>query len=175
METSRDTVGQRSVEWLNGLADDEAAAELRACCSAAAWVDAMAAARPYPSLDALLGTSAALVAGLDDASLDQALSGHARIGERRAGAAREDTWSRREQAGALGADHDLAARQAEGNREYEARFGRIFLIRAAGRSGPEMYDALRARLGNDDATERAVVLRELAEIVALRLTGLVST
>jgi 2-oxo-4-hydroxy-4-carboxy--5-ureidoimidazoline (OHCU) decarboxylase len=37
-----------------------------------------------------------------------------------------------------------------------------------------MYDALRARLGNDEETERVVVLHELAEIVRLRLERLVS-
>ena len=174
METSRDTVAEHTVEWLDGLPEVQAAIELRACCSAVAWIDAMLAGRPYRSLDAMLDASAALVAGFDDAALDEALSAHARIGERRAGPTREDAWSRTEQAGALDAGDDLAAALAEGNRAYEARFGRVFLIRATGRSGQEMLDALRDRLGNDEVTERAVVLRELAEIVALRLTALVA-
>lgn len=173
METSGGTVRERTVEWLNALPEGLAAAELRACCSADAWVDAMTQARPYPSLEALLTTSAAVVAGLDDPALEQALSAHARIGEPRAGRSREDGWSRREQAGALSARDDLAAALAQGNRDYEARFGRVFLIRAAGRSAQEMYDALRTRLANDPDTERAVVLRELAEITNLRLTDLV--
>jgi 2-oxo-4-hydroxy-4-carboxy-5-ureidoimidazoline decarboxylase len=174
MDTSHDTVGLRSVEWLNELPEADAAVELRACCAAPAWVETMLAARPYPSVDALLDISTAAIAGFDDTALDQALAAHARIGERRDGVSREDAWSRTEQAGALGAGQDLAAALEAGNRAYEARFGRVFLIRAAGRSGEEMLAALRARLGNDDATERAVVLRELAEIVALRLTGLVT-
>ncbi len=173
MHTRRETVDRRSVERVNGLADDEAAAELRACCAAASWVEAMTAGRPYPDLDAMLEASASLVAGLDDAALEQALAAHARIGERRGGESAEDVWSRAEQAGVLAGDHELAARLAEGNRAYERRFGRVFLIRAAGRSAQEMYDAQRTRLGHDDATERAVVLDELAEIVALRLTRLV--
>jgi 2-oxo-4-hydroxy-4-carboxy-5-ureidoimidazoline decarboxylase len=60
-----------------------------------------------------------------------------------------------------------------GNRAYEERFGRVFLIRASGRTAEQMYDELQARLGHDDETERVVVLHELADIVRLRLTKLV--
>jgi hypothetical protein len=42
---------------------------------------------------------------------------------------------------------------AEGNARYEARFGRVFLIRAKGRSGEEILQALHARLENSDAQE----------------------
>jgi len=56
-----------------------------------------------------------------------------------------------------------------GNAEYEKKFGRVFLIRAAGRSGPEILEALNARLLHDYTQELAVVRRELTEIAVLRL------
>jgi 2-oxo-4-hydroxy-4-carboxy-5-ureidoimidazoline decarboxylase len=143
--------------------------ELRACCAADAWLARVQAARPHPTAKALLDLSDDTVLTLDDAALDQALGAHARIGERRLGSTTEDRWSRTEQAGALSAEDELAQRLAEGNRRYEERFGHVFLIRAAGRSGEEMLAALEERLGNDPATERDVVRRELAEIVRLRL------
>lgn len=174
MSLSDTTVGPRPIGWLNGLDDESAVAELRTCCTAGAWVRGVRDARPFDSRDDLLATSDELVAGFDDAALSEALAGHARIGERRAGESREDTWSREEQAAALAAGADVKTLLEHGNREYERRFGHVFLIRAAGRSPEEMYDALRARLGNDEATERAVVLHELAEIVRLRLERLVS-
>ncbi len=148
---------------------------LRACCAADAWVTRLQAARPVTSPKALLDLSDDTVLSLDDAALDQALAAHARIGERRLGATTEDRWSRTEQAGALGAGDDVAARLAAGNRRYEERFGHVFLIRAAGRSGEEMLAALEERLGNDPATERDVVRRELAEIVRLRLLKVLPT
>jgi 2-oxo-4-hydroxy-4-carboxy-5-ureidoimidazoline decarboxylase len=169
------TVGERSLDWLNGLPAGEAAAELRACCPADVWVRALTDGRPFASADALRDLSDTTIAVLDDAALAQALGGHARIGERRDGEQREAGWSRAEQADALAADADVQARLAAGNAAYEQRFGRVFLIRAAGRSAEEMYDALQARLGNDDATERSVVLDELADIVRLRLTKLVTS
>ena len=47
-------------------------------------------------------------------------------------------------------DAAVMAALAEGNREYEQRFGRVF-IRAAGRSSSEVLAEPRRRLGNDDA------------------------
>ena len=63
---------------------------------------------------------------------------------------------------------------AEGNLAYERRFGHVFLICASGLSGQDMLDQLRARLGNDTDTERAVVRQELLKIARLRLTKLLS-
>ncbi len=143
--------------------------QLRACCAADAWLSQMSRARPFPSAKAALDLSDELVLGFDDAALDQALAAHARIGERRLGSTVEDRWSRTEQAGALAVDSDVQQRLAEGNRRYEERFGRVFLIRAAGRSAEEMLAALEERLGQDDQAERDVVRRELADIVRLRL------
>lgn len=149
--------------------------ELRACCAADAWLTRMSLARPFPSAKVALDLSDEIVVGLDDPSLDQALAVHARIGERRLGSTTEDRWSRNEQAGALAVDTEVQERLAEGNRRYEERFGRVFLIRAAGRSAEEMLAALEQRLGHDDDTERDVVRRELAEIVRLRLLKVVGT
>jgi 2-oxo-4-hydroxy-4-carboxy-5-ureidoimidazoline decarboxylase len=154
--------------WMQGPlspSDDE----LRACCAADAWLSRMALARPFPSVKAAADLSDGLVLGLDDEGLEQALGAHARIGERRLGSTTEDRWSRSEQAGALAVDTDVRQRLVEGNRRYQERFGRVFLIRAAGRSAEEMLAALEERLGHDDEAEDAVVRRELAEIVRLRL------
>ncbi len=148
--------------------------QLRACCAADAWVTRIQSALPASSAKALLDLSDDVILSLDDASLDQALAAHAKIGERRLGNTTEDRWSRTEQAGALSADDDVQQRIAAGNREYEERFGHVFLIRAAGRSAEEMAAALQERIGNDPLTERGVVRRELAEIVRLRLLKVVN-
>ena len=60
------------------------------------------------------------------------------------------------------------------NEAYEERFGRVFLIRAAGRSAAEILAALESRLTNDDATERRVVADQLRQIALLRLAGAVA-
>ena len=66
-------------------------------------------------------------------------------------------------------DADLARAIADGNRVYEDRFDRVFLIRAAGRSRREILAELRRRLTLDDNTEAAIVGSELRDIALLRL------
>jgi len=104
----------------------------------------------------------------------QALAAHPRIGDRVQGSSAEAESSRREQGSMAGADDAIRAALVEGNRAYEQRFDRVFLVRAAGRSPEEMLAELRRRLGNDDATERRETTEQLAQITALRVRGLVS-
>jgi len=67
----------------------------------------------------------------------------------------------------------VMAALAEGNREYEHQFDRVFLIRAASRSSSEILAELRRRLANDDETERAETVAALREIALLRLKDVV--
>jgi 2-oxo-4-hydroxy-4-carboxy-5-ureidoimidazoline decarboxylase len=62
---------------------------------------------------------------------------------------------------------------AEGNREYEARFGHIYLVCATGKSADELLAILQVRLKNDPATEIRVAAEEHAKICELRLTATV--
>jgi 2-oxo-4-hydroxy-4-carboxy-5-ureidoimidazoline decarboxylase len=99
---------------------------------------------------------------------------HPRIGERPTASTPEASLSRTEQAAVDPADQDLAAALAEGNRAYEERFGRVFLIRAAGRTAPEILAALHERLTHTAEEEDAIVAQQLREIALLRLEGVIS-
>jgi 2-oxo-4-hydroxy-4-carboxy-5-ureidoimidazoline decarboxylase len=138
------------------------------CCSSERWAAAVVSARPYASAEELMASSDAAVAGLTPADLEQALAGHPRIGQR-SGA---DARSRREQAGVLAADQATIQALAEGNEEYERRFGHIYLVCATGRNAADLLALLRERLGNDPATEWGVVRRELGKINRIRLARL---
>lgn len=72
------------------------------------------------------------------------------------------------------AGEDTTARIAAGNAEYERRFGRVFLIRAAGRAPEEMLAELERRLANDPADEWREAAAQLGEIAVLRLRGAVT-
>ena len=67
---------------------------------------------------------------------------------------------------------DPSDRLVAGNAAYEERFGRVFLIRAAGRDAEAILAELDRRLGNDDATERAETVDNLRQIALLRLEAL---
>lgn len=163
------TAPRTAVTAFDAMADAAARQLLRPACASTAWADAMVAARPLRTLDAVTARSSRVIAALDWPDVEEALSAHPRIGERAAGANREAGWSRQEQAGAAGADDAVTAALTAGNLAYERRFGHVFLICATGRSAEEMLAALTARLDHDPAAEQRVVRRELAAIVRLRL------
>ena len=77
-----------------------------------------------------------------------------------------------EQAGVERAAAADVAALAEGNRAYEARFGYVFIVSAAGRTVPEMLAMLKERLGHDPAAELRVAAAEQQKITRLRLARL---
>ncbi len=155
-----------ALDGFNEADTDTLRPRLLALTAAPGWADPLLAGRPFGNTAQLLATSDALVLGLDESQVDAALSGHPRIGER--GSAQ----STREQAGMSAADESIRSAMAEGNAAYEERFGRIYLVAAAGRSAGELLGLLRQRLDNDPVTELGVVRGELARITRLRLTAL---
>jgi 2-oxo-4-hydroxy-4-carboxy-5-ureidoimidazoline decarboxylase len=138
---------------------------LLGCLAVPRWADDVLAGQPYADRQGLIAAADAAARELTDEELDQALSGHPRIGER--GGAQ----SQREQSGVDPTAGDTATRLQAGNAAYEDRFDRVFLIRAAGRDAEEILAELQRRLQNDDATERAETVDNLRQIALLRLAG----
>ncbi len=153
---------------------DDASAVLRPCIDIQRWVDQIADARPFASGDALLGFARDAASPFTPDEVDAALAHHPRIGERPTAATAEASMSRSEQAGVDPADAAAAEALAAGNRAYEEKFGRVFLIRAAGRTAPEILAALNERLANSPAQEDVIVAQQLREIALLRLEGVIS-
>ncbi|MEW2299659.1 2-oxo-4-hydroxy-4-carboxy-5-ureidoimidazoline decarboxylase [Streptomyces sp. NPDC006655] len=153
----------------NVLEEHAAAAALREACASTAWVRHLLAGRPYATLEALGAASDAATAELTAADLAEAMAGHPPIGRPKPG----DPTSAREQAGMADAADALRAEMLELNLAYQERFGHVFLICATGRSGEEMRDALRARIGNSPKREREIVRTELGKINRIRLARLV--
>ncbi len=156
------------VDEFDALPAPEAAQVVAVWAAVPGWVDAVVAGRPYGSRDALLAYAGELAEVWSRADLDAAIAHHPRIGARVGGAGAEAAASRAEQASMTTAADDVTTAIAAGNVAYEARFGRVFLIRAAGRSPEEMLSQLHRRLGNDDDTEAREATAQLAEIALLR-------
>lgn len=161
---------------LNDLPLERARAELERCCGARVWVDRMCAARPFASVEQMVegAEHAARTLGPDD--WREAFGHHPRIGDVEALRRRFATtaaWAANEQSGAMDAGEDTIAALASGNREYEAKFGYIFIVCATGKSAGEMLALLEARLHNDPATEIAIAAEEQMKITRLRLEKLI--
>jgi OHCU decarboxylase len=152
--------------WFNGLPLGEAVRRLRECCGSQAWAAAVAARRPYADFAALVTASEAVWRDLEPSDWLEAFSAHPRLGE--SGGHSPDA-SQKEQSRVMDAGAETLAALAAENRRYEARFGHVFLISAAGRAAEEVLAILRQRIGNDAATEIKVAAEEQSKITRLRL------
>ncbi len=161
----------RNLDAFNRLDEAQAREALVACCASHRWAKVVAAGRPFASNHALLATADAALADLGSADLDDAMSGHPRIGDKVTGPG--GAWSRAEQGGMSEADAELEAAMAQGNRDYEAKFGHVYLISASGKSAQELLDTLQHRLANEPAAELEVIRGEFRKINRIRLAKLI--
>nr|WBO81211.1 2-oxo-4-hydroxy-4-carboxy-5-ureidoimidazoline decarboxylase [Streptomyces sp. SBE_14.2] len=153
----------------NALEQQEALAELHEACTSRTWAERLLAARPYASPEDLYAASDAAMADLTAADLQEAMAGHPPIGRPKPG----DPTSAREQRGMAGASEALKAEMLELNLAYQEKFGHVFLICATGRTGEQMRDAVKERIGNAPEQEREIVRTELGKINRIRLARLV--
>jgi OHCU decarboxylase len=148
---------------VNAMAQDETSAEMLACCGSKRWARRMAEARPFSGEKELFADADRIWAELSEDDWLEAFAAHPRIGARASGQAAA------EQAGARGASSETLAALARANREYEERFGYIFIVCASGRTAEEMLDLCCHRLHNAPAEELKVAAEEQRKITRLRL------
>jgi 2-oxo-4-hydroxy-4-carboxy-5-ureidoimidazoline decarboxylase len=152
----------RGLHRLNSLNEKMAWDELLRCCGASKWALKIMKARPLASIEALLQESEKAFDSFDEIDWLEAFSHHPKIGDidsLRVKFASTSTWASNEQSGTSAADEVTLRALAQGNDDYERKFGFIFIICATGKSAAEMLAALNARLGN----ERGVELKNAAE------------
>ncbi len=165
------------LDQLNSLSDTLAAAEFLKCCGSTRWARSMTSVRPFKSIDHLLTNADSVWWSLSEEDWLEAFRAHPKIGEKKAAAAQSvqaQSWSAQEQSGTQRAAANTIAALADGNREYEHRFGFIFIICATGKSSEEMLANLKMRLQNDAATELRLAAEEQRKITRLRLEKLLN-
>ena len=158
------------VRW-NHAPGDTAAAQILPCCGSKQWAYEMAARRPFKDEAALMAVSDDTWRNLNEADWIEAFDSHPRIGEtkRQGGTHSSDAWSRQEQEKVTETGNAVKIALAEGNRAYEEKFGRIFIVCATGKSAPEILEILQRRLGNDAATELHEAAEQQRQITQIRL------
>ena len=142
---------------------------LQQCCGSARWVATMLARRPFGTEDALLRAADECWWALGTSDWLEAFSHHPRIGDRAAG------WAADEQSGVRGASDDTTRQLATLNRQYERKFGHVFLIFASGKDATTMLAELQRRITSDPAAELRAAAAEQAKITALRLRKLLAS
>jgi 2-oxo-4-hydroxy-4-carboxy-5-ureidoimidazoline decarboxylase len=160
-----------TLERWNALDPALAASEILPCCGSIAWAAELAARRPIADEDHLLIQSDAVWFGLPHAAWQEAFDSHPRIGDHNAKATTQTSlaWSAAEQSAAMSADDSAKLALAQGNRRYEEKFGRIFIVCASGKSSQEILTLLESRMNNDLVTELHASAEQQREITELRL------
>jgi OHCU decarboxylase len=156
----------------NSLQPEKAAEEILPCCGSKTWAREMATRRPILGEAALLAACDEVWKNLSDADWLEAFRSHPRIGDSHAPASappQSAAWSGEEQRKVGAATDDIKSALAEGNRAYERKFNRIFIVCAAGKSAPEILAILERRLRNDEATELLEAAEQQRQIAHLRL------
>ena len=132
----------------------------------------MAAQRPISDEAVLTAACDLACRSLVESDWLEAFRSHPRIGDKSAPAPtsmQSATWSGEEQRSLAIESDDVKMKMVEGNRTYEERFGRTFIICATGKSGPEILGQLSRRLQNDDSTELHEAAEQQRQIARLRL------
>lgn len=167
---------------ISDLPEAEARAELFACCGSSRWVERMLSQRPFKDANEVFESAVRIWRDLGREDWLEAFRAHPRIGEsggpgdRGAGGPghgpQGEAWSKQEQAGVASAGEDVKAALAQANRDYEARFGWIYLVCATGRPAEELLALARQRMANAPDEELKVAAAEQERITKLRLDKL---
>ena len=160
-----------TLEDLNNQTVAQAQHTFMQCCSSA-WVERMAAARPFAD-EKMLRKSANMVwQSLEETDFLEAFEGHPKIGDvnsLRAKYANTKELAGNEQGLVKQATDNVLELLAQGNSDYEQKFGFIFIICATGKSAQEMSDLLQARLPNTKDQEFVNAAEEQRKIFQLRI------
>ena len=141
------------IDGINALPEDELRSELSHCCASVRWVDAVAAARPFASADALLHYGDRV---LDDLRDEDWLEAFAGAGVRELNTGDDGTRSATRIALQL----------------YEERFGYPYVV-AEQLGGEELLMRVRIRLGLEPAAQLRASRAEQRRLTHGRLQRLI--
>ena len=165
------------LSWLNGLGPSEACDEFLKCCGSLEWARRMTGSRPFKSPEELQTRASEIWWTLDRYDWLEAFRSHPKIGGSKTEGKVSDqsrAWSGEEQSGVKSGSEQVLGELATLNRQYDDKFGFIFIVCATGKSSDEMLAILKSRLAHDAETELRNAASEQEKITAIRLRKLVN-
>jgi 2-oxo-4-hydroxy-4-carboxy-5-ureidoimidazoline decarboxylase len=148
---------------------------LHQCCGSARWVNNMIAALPAEDLIDLLEIAEEQWYACKGPDWREAFGHHPRIGDLNSlkeKYASTGHWAEGEQSSVKQATEQTLRALVESNREYENKFGYIFIVFATGKTADEMLSILKQRLHNSPEAEIQIAMEEQLKITKLRLEKL---
>jgi 2-oxo-4-hydroxy-4-carboxy-5-ureidoimidazoline decarboxylase len=160
---------------LNTLPKQLLKEELAKCCGSSAWVNRMLPFFPCDDLVELLEDAEEQWWQCSENDWKEAFAHHPRIGDIESlekKFASTAQWASGEQSGVSSASQKIIEALAEGNKQYEEKFGYIFIVCATGKSADEMLAMLEIRLQNSPEVEIEIAADEQNKITKLRIEKL---
>ena len=166
-----------TIEQFNKFNIDQAQQLLFNCCGSTIWSTKLAARRPFHSIVELKTNADKIWLQCEELEWRDAFLHHPKIGDIKSLAEKFATtkeWASNEQSGVNEASLLTLNKLMEGNREYEEKFGYIFIVCATGKSASEMVSLLEIRLKNSSDIEIKIAMQEQNKITHLRIDKLFS-
>jgi 5-hydroxyisourate hydrolase / 2-oxo-4-hydroxy-4-carboxy-5-ureidoimidazoline decarboxylase len=161
-----------TIKAFNKLSKVEKAKSLLSCCGSSVWVELMMKQFPFASENDLI--EAATDTWYNRcSSIDwlESFTHHPKIGDVKS---LTKKFAGNEQASVATASKKTIAALAKANKDYEAKFGFIFIVCATGKPATEMLRLLEDRLGNTIGEELHIAMGEQMKITILRFQKLIT-
>ncbi|QDU28281.1 Allantoinase [Anatilimnocola aggregata] len=162
-------------ERINSWSEQAAREAFENCCAAPGWIEQMLKRCPFASDAEVVASASEIWWSLPREEWLAAFAAHPKIGDLESLQKKYRStagWASGEQASVAQARNDTLRDLARYNREYEERFGHIFIVCATGKSADEMLALLESRLSNEASTELNIAAAEQLKITLLRLEKL---
>ncbi|MFP5040187.1 2-oxo-4-hydroxy-4-carboxy-5-ureidoimidazoline decarboxylase [Parasediminibacterium sp. JCM 36343] len=163
---------------LNNLPREEAIKQLATCNGSTKWQQLLAQALPIESEAALVEKAAEIwYEQCTEKDWLEAFNHHPKIGDIKSLTekfASTQHLAGNEQSGVQTATKNVLESLAQGNEDYEEKFGFIFIVCATGKTADEMLRLLQDRIVNTYEEELAIAMGEQQKISILRFKKLMT-
>jgi 5-hydroxyisourate hydrolase / 2-oxo-4-hydroxy-4-carboxy-5-ureidoimidazoline decarboxylase len=161
-----------TIKAFNKLNKEEKAKQLMSCCGSSTWAALMMKQFPFANEEQLVETATDIWYNQCE-SIDwlESFTHHPKIGDVKS---LTKKFAGKEQASVAAATKKIITALANANKEYEAKFGFIFIVCATGKSATEMLRLMEDRLSNSIGEELHIAMGEQMKITILRFQKLIT-
>ncbi len=161
-----------TIKAFNKINKAERLKQLMSCCGSSAWANLMLKQFPFArETDLVIAATDIWYNQCNSLDWLESFTHHPKIGDVKSLAKK---FAGKEQASVAAATKKTITSLAKANKEYEAKFGFIFIVYATGKSAAEMLRLLEDRLSNTIGEELHIAMGEQMKITILRFQKLIA-
>ena len=167
-----------TIHEFNLQKEEELQKSLEKCCGSKTWIFQMISHLPFNNKEEILMESDRIWNNCTEDDCLEAFQHHPKIGDINSLKEKYNqtkSWAKGEQSGVQEASENILQALSEGNKQYEVKFGFIFIVCATGKSAVEMLALLEQRLHNNYEKEIKIAMQEQGKITKIRLQKLIDS